>query len=186
MKATPTSIFGSLLIEPHVFQDARGFFLETWNRQAYAEIGLDFDFVQDNHSQSGRGTLRGVHYQMRHPQGKLVWVNRGEVFDVIVDLRRSSPTFGCWEGFLLSEQNRSRLWVPPGCAHGFYVTSESAEFLYKCTDYYSPGEDERILLWNDPQLGIQWPIPEGGAPLLSARDARGTPFAQADTYSDLV
>jgi len=186
MKATQTSICGALLIEPKVYEDSRGFFLETWNREAFAEMGLDFNFVQDNHSKSAQGTLRGLHYQMRHPQGKLVWVNSGEVYDVIVDLRRSSPTFGRWEGFLLSAQNRMRLWVPPGCAHGFYVTSESAEFLYKCTDYYAPGEDERVLLWNDEQLAVQWPVPPGSTPLLSGRDAKGVPFAQADTYTDLV
>ncbi len=182
MNAQPTSICGALILEPKIYKDARGFFLETWNRRTGAQLGIDFDFVQDNHSKSAQGTLRGLHYQMEHPQGKLVWVNSGEVYDVIVDLRRSSPTFGKWEGFLLNADNRSRLWIPPGCAHGFYVTSESAEFLYKCTDYYSPGKDERTLLWCDKHLDIHWPILPGTQPLLSPKDACGTPFDQADTY----
>lgn len=180
MKATPTAIPEVLLLEPKVFGDERGFFMETWQRRTFASLGIDHDFVQDNHSRSARGTLRGLHYQLRQPQGKLVRVTLGAVFDVAVDLRRSSPTFGRWVGEELSEENRRMLWVPPGFAHGFYVLSERAEFQYKCTDYYAP-EHERSLRWDDPELAIEWPLLEA-APLLSAKDREGALLAEADLY----
>jgi dTDP-4-dehydrorhamnose 3,5-epimerase len=179
MKATPTALPDILLIEPRVFGDARGFFFESYNRKALAEIGLAADFVQDNHSLSARGVLRGLHYQIEHAQGKLVRVTAGEVFDVAVDLRRNSPGFGRWVGVTLSAENRRMLWIPPGFAHGFQVTSASAEFLYKTTDYWFP-EHERTLLWNDPALGIEWPL--AGAPTLAAKDVAGRLLTQADTY----
>ena len=180
MKATPTAIRDVLVIEPRVFGDARGFFFESWNRRAFAEaVGRDVEFVQDNHSASERNVLRGLHYQVRQAQGKLVRVVAGEVYDVVVDLRRSSPTFGKWVGERLSAENRRMLWVPPGLAHGFLVLSERAEFLYKTTEYYAP-EHERSLLWNDPALGIDWPLE--GEPLLKPKDAAGTPLAQAETF----
>jgi dTDP-4-dehydrorhamnose 3,5-epimerase len=179
MRVRPTAIPGVLIVEPRVFGDARGFFMESWNRRAFAEAGLDVDFVQDNHSRSRRGVLRGLHYQIRHPQGKLVRVVAGEVFDVAVDLRRRSPTFGRAVGDTLSEDNQRMLWVPPGFAHGFLVTSDSADFLYKATDYYHP-EHERTLLWNDPALAIEWPL--DGEPALAAKDAAGTRLADAETY----
>ena len=179
MKVLPTAIPDVLVVEPRVFGDARGFFMESWNRRALTEAGLDADFVQDNHSRSRRGVLRGLHYQIRHPQGKLVRVVAGEVFDVAVDLRRSSPTFGRSVGVALSEDNKRMMWVPPGFAHGFLVTSESADFLYKTTDYYHP-EDERTLRWNDPALGIAWPVE--GEPLLAAKDAAGARLADAEVY----
>jgi dTDP-4-dehydrorhamnose 3,5-epimerase len=180
VRGVATAIPGVLVIEPTVFGDARGFFFETWNRKAFAQLaGADIDFVQDNHSASERGVLRGLHYQIRRPQGKLVRVVAGEVFDVAVDLRRSSPTFGRWAGERLSARNRRMMWVPPGFAHGFLVLSESAEFLYKATDYYAP-EHERTLLWNDPALAIGWPLE--GAPILKPRDAAGVPLAEAETY----
>jgi dTDP-4-dehydrorhamnose 3,5-epimerase len=180
MKAIPTAIPEVVVIEPRVFGDARGFFFESWNRRAFAQIaGRDWEFVQDNHSGSARHVLRGLHYQVRQPQGKLVRVVAGEVFDVAVDLRRSSPTFGRWVGERLSARNRRMMWVPPGFAHGFLVLSETAEFLYKTTDYYAP-EHERTLLWNDPALGIGWPLE--GEPLLKPKDAAGTPLAQAETF----
>jgi dTDP-4-dehydrorhamnose 3,5-epimerase len=179
MKVLPAAIPDVLIVEPRVFGDARGFFMESWNRRALAEAGLDADFVQDNHSRSRRGVLRGLHYQIAHPQGKLVRVVAGEVFDVAVDLRRSSPTFGRWLGVTLSEDNKRMLWVPPGFAHGFLVTSASADFLYKATDYYHP-EHERTLLWNDPEIGIEWP--HAGEPVLAAKDAAGVRLADAETY----
>ncbi|HEX6635290.1 MAG TPA: dTDP-4-dehydrorhamnose 3,5-epimerase [Usitatibacter sp.] len=180
MKAIPTAIPEVVVIEPRVFGDARGFFFESWNRRAFAQIaGRDWEFVQDNHSGSARHVLRGLHYQVRQPQGKLVRVVAGEVFDVAVDLRRSSPTFGRWVGERLSARNRRMMWVPPGFAHGFLVLSETAEFLYKTTDYYAP-EHERTLLWNDPAIGIGWPLE--GEPLLKPKDAAGTPLAQAETF----
>jgi len=180
MKAIPTDIAGVLVLEPKVFGDDRGFFFESYNRRAFREAtGLDPDFVQDNHSKSARNVLRGLHYQVRNAQGKLVRVTSGEVYDAVVDLRRSSPTFGKWVGVTLSAANRRMLWVPEGFAHGFVVTSESAEFLYKTTDYYAP-EHERSLLWNDPALGIPWPLQ--GAPLLKPNDANGTPLASAETF----
>jgi dTDP-4-dehydrorhamnose 3,5-epimerase len=160
---------GLLIIEPKVFGDARGFFLETWNRARYREAGLDADFVQDNISFSRRGILRGLHFQNPKPQGKLLQVLQGEVFDVAVDARRSSPTFGKWHGLMLSAENKQQFYIPPGFAHGFAVVSETALFHYKCTEFYSP-EDEMTIRWDDPAIGIRWPIKE---PLLSKRDAKG-------------
>ena len=179
MKVTPTALPDMLLIEPRVFNDDRGFFFESWNRRVLAVAGLTAEFVQDNHSRSSRDVLRGLHYQIEHAQGKLVRVCAGEVFDVAVDIRRSSPTFGRWMGITLSAQNKQMLWIPPGFAHGFLVLSETAEFLYKTTDYWYP-EFERSLLWNDSTLGIAWPLQQ--APTLAAKDAAGTPFSLADAY----
>lgn len=181
MNFIPTSIPDVLLIEPRLFGDERGFFMETYRADLFASTGIPTTFVQDNHSGSRQGILRGLHYQIRQAQGKLVRVVAGEIFDVAVDLRRSSPTFGHWVGNVLSAQNRLQMWVPPGFAHGFLVLSEWAEVLYKATDYYAP-EWERSLLWSDPQLAIRWPLPEGQLPLLSAKDAAGVPFAQAELY----
>ena len=167
MRAIPTSIPEVLVLEPKVFGDARGFFYESFNRRAFRDAtGIDADFVQDNHSRSTRGVLRGLHYQLRQPQGKLVRVVRGSVFDVAVDLRRSSPTFGQWVGETLSDENQRQLWIPPGFGHGFLVLSESADFTYKMTDYYAP-EHERCVAWDDPALGIRWPIEE---PIILERD----------------
>ncbi|MFS2035037.1 dTDP-4-dehydrorhamnose 3,5-epimerase [Polaromonas sp. CT11-55] len=178
MKVIPTPIADVLIIEPKVFGDQRGFFLESFNQRAFnAATGTDFKFVQDNHSRSAKNVLRGLHYQLGQPQGKLVRVVRGAVFDVAVDIRTASPTFGEWFGLELSEANHRQLWVPPGLAHGFLVLSDSAEFLYKTTDYYAP-EQERCIVWNDPTLGITWPL-EGGVPLLSAKDAAGLGFKAA-------
>jgi dTDP-4-dehydrorhamnose 3,5-epimerase len=184
MKVTPTAIPEVLLVEPKVFGDARGYFFESYNRKAFEEAaGVQAEFVQDNQSRSAHGVLRGLHYQLRRPQGKLVRVARGTVFDVAVDLRRASPTFGRWVGAELSEENQHQLWVPAGFAHGFLVLSESADLLYKVTDYYDPA-GERSLAWNDPTVGIAWPLERlRGAPLLSPKDAAGTPFAQADLFA---
>ena len=179
MRALPTAIPDVLVVEPRVFEDVRGFFFESWNRRAFAEAGIDADFVQDNHSRSRRGVLRGLHYQVEHAQGKLVRVTVGEVFDVAVDLRRSSPTFGRHVAMTLSAANRRMLFIPPGFAHGFLVVSDAAEFLYKTTDYWYPAH-ERTLQWNDPALGIAWP--SGIAPALAAKDADGIPLAAADVY----
>ena len=181
MKTIETALPGVLIIEPRLFEDARGFFLESWNARAFARAtGVDLSFVQDNHSRSRRGVLRGLHYQIRQPQGKLVRVVRGAIFDVAVDLRKSTPTFGRWFGTELTEDNHRQLWVPPGFGHGFLVLSESADVLYKATDYYAP-EHERSLLWNDPAVGIDWPL-DGIEPLLSAKDAEGQPLAQCEVY----
>lgn len=181
MNIVRTDIPDVLIVEPKVFGDARGFFFESFNQRRFAELtGLDLQFVQDNHSRSARGVLRGLHYQVSQPQGKLVRVIAGEVFDVCVDLRRQSPTFGKSVCLTLSEQNQRQLWIPPGFAHGFLVTSESADFVYKTTDYYAP-EHERSLQWNDPSLGIAWPL--AGEPALSAKDRAGVPLAQAETYA---
>ena len=180
MKVTPSALADAKLIEPRVFGDERGFFLESWNARALAQAGIDATFVQDNHSRSRRGVLRGLHYQIEHAQGKLVRVVAGEVFDAAVDLRRSSATFGRSLGVVLSEANKRMLWLPPGFAHGFLVLSESADFLYKSTDYWYP-EHERTLLWNDPALGLDWPLE--GAPTLAAKDAAGIPLARADVYA---
>jgi dTDP-4-dehydrorhamnose 3,5-epimerase len=169
------------LIEPQVFGDARGFFLETWQIEKFAAAGIAATFVQDNHSHSAQWILRGLHFQVEHTQGKLVRVTQGSVFDVMVDLRRSSPSFGQWWGVELSAENHRMLWVPPGLAHGLLVTSPSADFLYKCTELYSPAH-ERTLMWNDAQLGVQWPLPAGIEPKLSAKDAKGTPFADIETF----
>ncbi|HUQ27497.1 MAG TPA: dTDP-4-dehydrorhamnose 3,5-epimerase [Usitatibacter sp.] len=181
MKAIPTAIADVLLIEPAVFGDARGAFFESWNQRAFSQlVGRDIEFVQDNHSISARNVLRGLHYQVSNVQGKLVRVVAGEVFDAAVDLRRSSPTFGKWAGARLSADNRRMMWIPQGFAHGFLVLSERAEFLYKTTDYYAP-EHERTLLWNDPAIGVAWPLE--GAPVLKPKDAAGTPLAAAETFS---
>jgi dTDP-4-dehydrorhamnose 3,5-epimerase len=177
---TPTDLPEVLIFEPKVFGDHRGFFFESFNQRDFEKLtGLNVQFVQDNHSRSAQGVLRGLHYQIQHPQGKLVRVTVGEVFDVSVDLRRSSPTFGKWTGVTLSAENNRQLWIPPGFGHGFVVTSEYAEFLYKTTDYWHP-EHERSLLWNDPALGIKWPL--AGEPKLAAKDIAGKPLAQADTF----
>ena len=180
MKVIPTAIPDVLLIEPKVFGDDRGFFYESWNKRTFAELGIAADFVQDNHSKSQKNVLRGLHSQIENVQGKLVRVAAGEVYDVAVDLRRSSPTFGKWVGFTLSASDRRMVWIPPGFAHGFCVTSDSVEFLYKTTDYWSPAH-ERTLLWNDPQLAIPWPLT--GEPLLAAKDKTGTPLAEAETFA---
>jgi dTDP-4-dehydrorhamnose 3,5-epimerase len=180
VQVTQTALPGVLLIEPRVFGDTRGFFLESWNRRSFAEAGLDLDFVQDNHSRSSRGVLRGLHYQLSNPQGKLVRVTQGAVFDVAVDIRRSSPHFGCWVGYELSEANHRMLWIPPGFAHGFLVLSETADFLYKCTTLYDPPSD-RGIRWDDPAIGIAWPD-VGAAPLLSAKDAAAPLLADAEIF----
>jgi len=179
MKVTATALPGVLVVEPRVFGDDRGFFFESWNARALADAGIGAAFVQDNHSRSRRGVLRGLHYQIEHAQGKLVRVVIGEAFDVVVDLRRGSPTFGQNLGISLSADNRKMLWVPPGFAHGFLAVSDSVDFLYKTTDYWH-AQHERTLLWNDPALGIAWPL--GGEPILAAKDAAGTPLAQAELY----
>ena len=180
MRIIPTALPDVMLIEPTVHGDERGFFLETWRADAFASAGLPTRFVQDNHSRSRGRILRGLHYQLMQPQGKLVRVVLGEVFDVAVDMRRSSPTFGRWVGAIISAENKRQLWVPPGFAHGFFVLSESADFIYKCTDYYHPAS-ERSLLWNDPDVGIEWPL-QGGEPLLSAKDLAGARLNAAECY----
>jgi dTDP-4-dehydrorhamnose 3,5-epimerase len=177
---TPTAIPEVLVLTPKVFGDSRGFFFESFNARNFAEVtGLQVDFVQDNHSRSACGVLRGLHYQIQHPQGKLVRVVQGSVFDVAVDMRKSSPTFGQWAGEILSEDNHKQLWVPPGFAHGFVVLSEFAQFMYKTTDYWYP-EHERSLAWNDPQVAITWPI--DFEPQLAAKDAAGKLFNEADCF----
>lgn len=181
MRFTPTAIPEVILIEPEVFGDERGFFMETWNARTFAAAGVDAQFVQDNHSRSAFGTLRGLHYQIRQPQGKLVRVLDGEVLDVAVDIRRGAPTFGRWVGQRLSGRNRKMLWVPPGFAHGFYVLSEQADFVYKCTAFYAP-EHERTIAWNDPDLAVDWGIVSGTRPLLSKKDAAGVPLREAELY----
>ncbi len=185
MKVLPTPIEGLLVVEPTVFGDHRGFFYESFNAQRFADLtGVQLPFVQDNHSRSARGVLRGLHYQIRQPQGKLVRVTSGSVFDVAVDLRKSSATFGQWYGIELSADNRRQFWVPPGFAHGFVVTSDFAEFLYKTTDYYAP-EHERAILWNDPAIGIDWPLGEvpDGQPLLSGKDQQALLLADAEVFA---
>jgi dTDP-4-dehydrorhamnose 3,5-epimerase len=180
MKVISTPIDGLLIIEPTVFGDERGFFYESFNAQRFAELtGVQLPFVQDNHSRSARGVLRGLHYQIQQAQGKLVRVTSGSVYDVVVDLRKSSATFGQWYGLELSAENKRQFWIPPGFAHGFVVTSEFAEFLYKTTDYYAPAY-ERSVLWNDPAIGIDWPVE--GTPLLSAKDRQGLPLAEAEVF----
>ena len=180
MKVERSSIADVLLLEPKVFGDARGFFFESYNRKTFAQAtGLDVEFVQDNHSRSSRNVLRGLHYQRRQPQGKLVRVTAGEIWDVVVDLRRSSATFGRWTGVTLNADSRRMLWVPAGFAHGFIVLSEHAEVQYKATDYYAP-EHERTLLWNDPALAISWPLT--GEPVMTEKDRRGKPLATAETF----
>lgn len=180
MNCVETSLPGVLLIEPKVFGDDRGFFFESYNERVWQELtGLNHQFVQHNHSRSARNVLRGLHYQIRHPQGKLVRVVHGEVFDVAVDIRRSSPNFGRWFGAHLSAENRLQMWIPEGFAHGFYVTSMSAEFLYLTTDYWAP-EFERTIAWNDPEIGIKWPV--DGEPVLSPKDMAGCPLAKAELF----
>ncbi len=181
MTKTETGVHGVFLLDPVLHGDERGFFMEVWNRSTFADLGIPDIFVQDNHSRSVGGTLRGLHYQIQHPQGKLVRVIAGEVFDVAVDLRRGSPTFGQWTGAILSEQNRRMMWVPPGMAHGFYVTSAHAEFVYKCTDSYMP-QHERALRWDDPALSIAWPLHDGLPPLLSAKDRAASLLADAELF----
>ena len=182
MKVIPTAIPDLLILEPKVFGDARGFFMESYNAKVFHDAtGLTPNFVQDNHSRSGKGVLRGLHYQIEQAQGKLVRVTRGAVFDVAVDLRQSSPTFGQWVGIELSEENNRQFWIPPGFAHGFLVTSDSADFLYKTTDYYAP-QFERSLAWNDPTVGVAWPL-EGITPLLSAKDLAGKPLAECEKFA---
>lgn len=180
MRVTPTAIADVLILEPKVFGDARGFFYESYNQKAFQQAtGLDVEFVQDNHSRSGKHVLRGLHYQIQQPQGKLVRVVQGAVFDVAVDLRKASPTFGHWVGVELSEQNARQMWVPPGFAHGFLVLSEIADFLYKTTDYYSP-QYERSIIWNDPDIGIEWP--EVSNPSLSEKDKKAKFFKHAEVF----
>ncbi len=180
MIVTPSALPDVLILEPKLFGDARGFFFESYNRRAFHDAtGLDVDFVQDNHSRSAQGVLRGLHYQIEHAQGKLVRVVAGAVFDVAVDIRKSSPTFGRWVGMELSAANKKMVWIPPGFAHGFLVLSDDAEFLYKTTDYYAPSH-ERTIAWNDPQTGIAWPL--AGAPLLSAKDQAGVRLKDAEVF----
>ena len=180
MRIVETALEGVVLLEPRVFGDARGFFFESFNARVFHELtGVDATFVQDNHSRSARGVLRGLHYQIRQPQGKLVRVVAGSVFDVAVDLRRRSPGFGRWFGAELTAENKRMLWIPPGFGHGFLVTSDAAEFLYKTTDYWAP-EHERSLMWNDPALGIDWPL--DGEPLLSEKDRKALPLSQCEVY----
>jgi dTDP-4-dehydrorhamnose 3,5-epimerase len=178
---TQTALPGVLVIEPVVHRDARGYFLETWRAGRYRDAGIVLPFVQDNHSHSTLGTLRGLHYQVEQPQGKLVQVITGEAFDVAVDLRRSSPTFGQWLGLVLSAVNNRQLWIPPGFAHGFLVTSDRADVTYKCTEEYVP-EHDRALCWNDPELGIAWPLPDGAVPILSAKDAAAPKLRDAQLF----
>jgi dTDP-4-dehydrorhamnose 3,5-epimerase len=181
MQVVPTELPGVLLLEPRVFGDARGFFFESYNRRAFHKAtGLDVEFVQDNHSRSAKNVLRGLHYQIRQPQGKLVRVTEGEVWDVAVDLRRGSPAFGKWAGFTLSAQSKRMAWIPPGFAHGFLVVSDSADVLYKATVYDEP-EHERTLLWSVAALGIRWPL--AGTPVLADKDRRGTPLAAAEAFA---
>lgn len=182
MKITTTSIPGVLIIEPRVFGDSRGFFFESFNQKDFSHAtGLDVNFVQDNHSRSAKGVLRGLHYQIRQPQGKLVRVVRGAVFDVSVDIRKSSPTFGRWVGMELTDDNYRQLWIPPGFAHGFYVLSDSADFLYKTTEYYVPDLD-RSLLWSDSEINISWPINADTQPFISAKDTNAARLADAELF----
>ena len=181
MKFTPTIIPDVILVEPQVFGDERGFFMETWKKSVFASAGIDYDFVQDNHSSSMAGTLRGLHYQIHQPQGKLVRVSLGEIYDIAVDLRKTSSTFGHWVGVYLSDENKSLLWVPPGFAHGFYVTSNKAEVQYKCTDYYAPAH-ERCIRWDDPDININWPLNTDVALRLSARDRQGSDLMSAELF----
>lgn len=180
MNVIETSLPGVLILEPKAFGDARGFFLESWNKQTFAKLGLEADFVQDNHSRSAKGVLRGLHYQVNEPQGKLVRVVSGSVFDVAVDLRKSSPHFGRWVGYELSAENQRMMWIPPGFAHGFLVLSGSADFLYKTTTYYAPQWD-RGIRWDDPQIGVVWPLE--GTPVLSAKDQVQPLLKDAEVYA---
>lgn len=181
MEIVETRIPDVKMIKPKVFGDERGFFMETWNEKAFREAGIDATFVQDNHSRSVKHTLRGLHYQVKQPQGKLVRCTRGKVFDVAVDMRKDSPTFGQSVGEILSEENQQQLWVPPGFAHGFLVLSESADFQYKCTDFYAP-EHERAIHWADKKISVEWPLTNGEQPLVSPKDEQALSFEQADKY----
>ena len=185
MKFISTEIPGVIIVEPDVFGDHRGFFMESWHAEKFAEAGIDAQFVQDNHSRSNQGILRGLHYQIEQPQGKLVRVLSGEVFDVAVDLRRDSPTFGKWFGMTLNDTDKKMLWVSPGFAHGFYVVSEQADFFYKCTELYAP-EYERALRWDDPDLAIDWPIASGQEPVLAPKDAAAKSFEDAEVYEGKI
>ncbi len=182
MQITPTAIPEVVLIEPRIFRDDRGFFLETFQTNKYKTAGITLPMVQDNHSGSRQGVLRGLHYQIHKPQGKLVSVVAGEVFDVAVDLRRSSPTFGRWVGVTLSAQSHRQIWVPPGFAHGYYTLSDWAEVLYKVTDFYDPAS-ERTLIWNDPEVDVRWPLRDGRQPLLSPKDVEGLPLSKAELFA---
>ena len=181
MNIIETAIPDVKIIEPKVFGDHRGFFMETWNQKVFQDAGITAEFVQDNHSKSAHGILRGLHYQLQQTQGKLVRVTSGEVFDVAVDIRRSSPTYGKWVSVLLNDENKRMLWIPSGFAHGFYVTTSSAEFLYKCTDFWAP-QYERSLLWNDPQLNIPWPLVDQQEPILSEKDKNGALLSEAEVF----
>jgi len=181
MKFILTKIQEVLRIEPKVFLDERGFFMESYQKFKFSEAGIHYEFVQDNHSSSIQGTLRGLHYQVKHTQGKLVRAVVGEIFDVAVDIRESSPTFGDWVGVILSSENKEQLWIPPGFAHGFFTLSEQADVVYKATDYFDP-EGERCIRWDDPNLGIKWPIPEGTIPLVSSKDQDGSYFTDAEVF----
>ena len=180
MDFIPTAIQDVIVIQPRVLSDQRGFFLESYQKQRFSEAGIPFDFVQDNHSKSNQGVLRGLHYQIKQPQGKLIRVIAGEIFDVAVDIRRNSPTFGKWVGDYLSAENKKMLWVPAGCAHGFYVSGSYAEVLYKTTDYYSP-QWERTIIWNDPTINIGWPL-HNTLPILSPKDEAGKLFSEAEVF----
>lgn len=182
MKFIPTAIPEVIVVDPEVFGDARGFFMETWHARKFIDAGIEADFVQDNHSKSVKGTLRGLHYQINQPQGKLVRVSAGEIYDVAVDLRESSTSFGRWVGQRLSAENKKMIWVPIGFAHGFYVTSACAEVIYKCTDFYAP-EHERSLRWDDPDVAIDWPLSDGEPPKLSAKDAAAPSFRDAEYFA---
>ena len=179
MKVSEGKLPGVLTIEPKVFGDERGFFVETFQKERYRDLGIGFEFVQDNHSRSSQDILRGLHFQVRQPQGKLVRCVRGEIFDVVVDVNPESPTRGKWEGYRLSDENKKQVWIPPGYAHGFLVLSEFADFEYKCTDYYDP-DDEACLIWNDPDVGIEWPI--SGEPILSPKDEEGKRLDQLPVH----
>ena len=181
MKFLPTKIPAVVVIQPDVYTDNRGFFIETWQLEKFTQAGINASFVQDNHSRSGQGVLRGLHYQIKNAQGKLVRVVSGEIYDVAVDLRRNSPTFGQWVSEIISEDNKKMLWIPAGFAHGFYVLSRTADFLYKCTDFYSPDHD-RTIRWDDPDLAIDWPLVDRIPPTVGAKDALGVAFKDADCF----
>ena len=181
MEIIETNINDVKILSPKIFEDSRGFFMETWRKSFFRNRVADVDFVQDNHSKSTQGVLRGLHYQVRQPQGKLVRVIYGEVFDVAVDIRKGSPDFGRWVGIILTGENKKLFWVPPGFAHGFYVMSQSAEFVYKCTDYYAP-EYEKSIIWNDPAIGIQWPLIDDNPPRLSVKDEQGVLLENAEVF----